>query len=144
LSSNDKALARGQKESGQAGAGKESKHQSEDSISEGGMNYDFSGKLSLGVDAITNTIIVSAKGEDLLKLVSDMIQELDLKAKRNEAVEVLAVGGTSTIALEKALKNLLRPQNGMDPNARSPQNLKLSPEGQGGLPSNPQRQEANR
>ena len=144
LSSNDKALARGQKESGQAGAGKESKHQSEDSISEGGMNYDFSGKLSLGVDAITNTIIVSAKGEDLLKLVSDMIQELDLKAKRNEAVEVLAVGGTSTIALEKALKNLLRPQNGLDPNARAPQNLKLSPEGQGGLPSNPQRQEANR
>ena len=144
LSSNDKALARGQKEPGQAGAGKESKHQSEDSISEGGMNYDFSGKLSLGVDAITNTIIVSAKGEDLLKLVCDMIQELDLKAKRNEAVEVLAVGGTSTIALEKALKNLLRPQNGMDPNARAPQNLKLSPEGQGGLPSNPQRQEANR
>ena len=144
LSSNDKALARGQKEPGQAGAGKESKHQSEDSISEGGMNYDFSGKLSLGVDAITNTIIVSAKGEDLLKLVCDMVQELDLKAKRNEAVEVLAVGGTSTIALEKALKNLLRPQNGMDPNARSPQNLKLSPEGQGGLPSNPQRQEANR
>jgi len=144
LSSNDKALARGQKEPGQAGAGKESKHQSEDSISEGGMNYDFSGKLSLGVDAITNTIIVSAKGEDLLKLVCDMVQELDLKAKRNEAVEVLAVGGTSTIALEKALKNLLRPQNGMDPNARSPQNLKLSPEGQGGLPSNPQRQEVNR
>ena len=144
LSSNDKALARGQKEPGQAGAGKESKHQSEDSISEGGMNYDFSGKLSLGVDAITNTIIVSAKGEDLLKLVCDMIQELDLKAKRNEAVEVLAVGGTSTIALEKALKNLLRPQNGIDPNARAPQNLKLSPEGQGGLPSNPQRQEANR
>ena len=144
LSSNDKALARGQKEPGQAGAGKESKHQSEDSISEGGMNYDFSGKLSLGVDAITNTIIVSAKGEDLLKLVCDMVQELDLKAKRNEAVEVLAVGGTSTIALEKALKNLLRPQNGMDPNARAPQNLKLSPEGQGGLPSNPQRQEANR
>ena len=144
LSSNDKALARGQKEPGQAGAGKESKHQSEDSISEGGMNYDFSGKLSLGVDAITNTIIVSAKGEDLLKLVCDMVQELDLKAKRNEAVEVLAVGGTSTIALEKALKNLLRPQNGMDPNARSPQNLKISPEGQGGLPGNPQRQEVNR
>jgi hypothetical protein len=137
-------LARGQKEPGQAGAGKESKHQSEDSISEGGMNYDFSGKLSLGVDAITNTIIVSAKGEDLLKLVCDMVQELDLKAKRNEAVEVLAVGGTSTIALEKALKNLLRPQNGMDPNARSPQNLKISPEGQGGLPGNPQRQEVNR
>jgi hypothetical protein len=133
LSSNDKALARNPKEPGQAAGSKESKHQSEDSISEGGMNYDFSGKLSLGVDAITNTIIVSAKGEDLLKLVTDMIEELDLKAKRNEAVEVIQVGGTSTVALEKALKNLLRPQNGMDPNARPPQNLKISPDGQGGM-----------
>ncbi|MFM2011374.1 MAG: hypothetical protein RLZZ396_158, partial [Planctomycetota bacterium] len=118
LSSNDKALARNQQDSGQGGASKESKHRSEDSISEGGMNYDFSGKLSLGVDAITNTIIVSAKGEDLLKLVCEMIEELDQKAKRNDTVEVLKVGNTSTKALEKALKNMLRPQNAIDPNAR--------------------------
>ena len=130
LSSNDKALARNQQDSGQGTGSKESKHRSEDSISDGGMNYEFSGKLSLGVDAITNTIIVSAKGEDLLKLVCEMIEELDQKAMRNETVEVLKVNGTSTQALEKALKNLLKPQNGMDPNARSPQNLKLSPDGQ--------------
>ena len=130
LSSNDKALARNQQDSGQGGASKESKHRSEDSISEGGMNYDFSGKLSLGVDAITNTIIVSAKGEDLLKLVCEMIEELDQKAKRNETVEVLKVGNTSTKALEKALKNMLRPQNAIDPNARSPQNQRISPDGQ--------------
>ena len=130
LSSNDKALARNQQDSGQGGASKESKHRSEDSISEGGMNYDFSGKLSLGVDAITNTIIVSAKGEDLLKLVCEMIEELDQKAKRNDTVEVLKVGNTSTKALEKALKNMLRPQNAIDPNARSPQNQRISPDGQ--------------
>lgn len=130
LSSNDKALARNQQDSGQGGASKESKHRSEDSISEGGMNYDFSGKLSLGVDAITNTIIVSAKGEDLLKLVCEMIEELDQKAKRNDTVEVLKVGNTSTKALEKALKDMLRPQNAIDPNARSPQNQRISPDGQ--------------
>lgn len=129
LSSNDKALARNQQDSNQ-GAGKEAKHRSEDSISDGGMNYEFSGKLSLGVDAITNTIIVSAKGEELLKLVCEMIEQLDQKAKRNETIEVLKVNGTSTQALEKALKNMLKPQNGMDPNARSPQNLKVSPDGQ--------------
>ena len=130
LSSNDKALARNQQDSGQAGGSKESKHRSEDSISDGGMNYDFSGKLSLGVDTITNTIIVSAKGEELLKLVCDMIEELDQKAKRNETVEVLQAGNTNTKALEKALKNMLRPQNAIDPNARSPQNQRISPEGQ--------------
>jgi hypothetical protein len=59
-----------------------------------------------------------------------MIQDLDQKAKRNETIEVLKVKGTSTQALEKALKNMLKPQNGMDPNARSPQNLKVSPDGQ--------------
>jgi type II secretory pathway component GspD/PulD (secretin) len=94
------------------------------------MNYDFSGKLSLGVDAITNTIIVSAKGEDLLKLVCEMIEQLDQKAKRNETVEVLKAGNTNTKALEKALKNMLRPQNAIDPNARSPQNQRISPDGQ--------------
>lgn len=130
LSSNDKALARNQQDSGQAGGSKESKHRSEDSISDGGMNYDFSGKLSLGVDTITNTIIVSAKGEELLKLVCEMIEELDQKAKRNETVEVLKAGNTNTKALEKALKNMLRPQNAIDPNARSPQNQRISPEGQ--------------
>lgn len=130
LSSNDKALARNQQDSGQAGGSKESKHRSEDSISDGGMNYDFSGKLSLGVDTITNTIIVSAKGEELLKLVCEMIEELDQKAKRNETVEVLQAGNTNTKALEKALKNMLRPQNAIDPNARSPQNQRISPEGQ--------------
>jgi type II secretory pathway component GspD/PulD (secretin) len=130
LSSNDKALARNQQDSGQGGGSKESKHRSEDSISDGGMNYDFSGKLSLGVDAITNTIIVSAKGEDLLKLVCEMIEQLDQKAKRNETVEVLKAGNTNTKALEKALKNMLRPQNAIDPNARSPQNQRISPDGQ--------------
>lgn len=139
LSSNDKALARNQQQSGQ-GADKEAKHRSEDSISDGGMNYEFSGKLSLGIDPVTNTIIVSAKGEDLLELVCKMIEELDQKAQRNETVEVLKVNGTSTLALEKALKNLLRPQNGqngMDPNGRSPQNLRFSSEAQpgGGQPN---------
>ena len=91
------------------------------------MNYTFAGKLSLGVDEVTNTIIVSAKGEDLLKLVCDLIEELDRKAKKSESVQVVQVNGTSTKALEKALKNLLRPKVGLDQKGQNPQNLRLSP-----------------
>lgn len=128
LSSNDKAMERKDEERGQ-GAGRESKRKADESISDGGMNYEFTGRLSLGVDKITNTILVSAKGEDLLELVCDLIEELDQKAKRSETVEVIKVNGTSTIALEKALKNLLR---GKSTNAQgAAMNLKLTP-GAGG------------
>ena len=107
LSSNDKAMERKEEDRGQ-GAGRESKRKTDESISDGGMSFEFTGRLSLGVDKLTNTILVSAKGEDLLEMVCDLIEELDQKAKRSETVEVLKVNGTSTVALEKALKNLLR------------------------------------
>lgn len=136
LSSNDKALEQGGREGGGAGGGgsgasREPKQRSRDSISDGGMNFEFTGRLSLGVDSVTNTIIVSAKGEDLLKLICELIEELDQKAKRSEQVEVVKVNGASTVALEKALKGLLRQNQGMNPNGKNPQNVRLSP-GAGG------------
>ena len=128
LSSNDKAMERKEEDRGQ-GSGRESKRKADESISDGGMNFEFTGKLSLGVDKITNTILVSAKGEDLLEMVCDLIEELDQKAKRSETIEVLKVNGTSTLALEKALKNLLR---GKSANQQGGVNsLKLTP-GAGG------------
>ena len=125
LSSNDKALEKGSAEGAGGAGGKEPKQRSRDSISDGGMNFEFTGRLSLGVDSLTNTIIVSAKGEDLLELICDLIEELDQKAKRSEQVEVVKVNGASTVALEKALKNLLRSNKGA--NGRNPQNVRLTP-----------------
>ena len=125
LSSNDKALEKDTSDGAGGAGGKEPKQRSRDSISDGGMNFEFTGRLSLGVDSLTNTIIVSAKGEDLLKLICDLIEELDQKAKRSEQVEVVKVNGASTAALEKALKNLLRTNKGL--NGRNPQNVRLTP-----------------
>ena len=74
LSTNDKAFEKEKSGGGGGGGSKESKRgSSSESIFEGGMSYSFSGRLSLGVDKITNSIIVSAEGEDLLKLVIEMI-----------------------------------------------------------------------
>ena len=134
LSSNDKALEQGGERGGaggSSGASREPKQRSRDSISDGGMNFEFTGRLSLGVDSVTNTIIVSAKGEDLLKMICELIEELDQKAKRSEQVEVVKVNGASTVALEKALKGLLRQNQAMNPNGKNPQNVRLSP-GAGG------------
>ncbi|MBM3965408.1 MAG: hypothetical protein FJ308_10160 [Planctomycetes bacterium] len=128
LSSNDKAMERKEEDRGQ-GTGRESKRKADESISDGGMSFEFTGRLSLGVDKITNTVLVSTKGEDLLEMVCDLIEELDQKAKRSETVEVLKVNGASTQALEKALKNLLRGKSTNQQGGAN--NLQLTP-GAGG------------
>ncbi|XZE20695.1 secretin N-terminal domain-containing protein [Pirellulaceae bacterium SH449] len=102
LSTNDKAFAKGKED-------KESKHEGGgESVQSGGaMSFSFTGKLSLGVDRITNSILVSAEGEDLLKLVIEMIKELDQAARPTGSVQMMTVGGTNSAALEKALLALL-------------------------------------
>lgn len=102
LSTNDKAFAKGKED-------KESKHEGGgESVQSGGaMSFSFTGKLSLGVDRITNSILVSAEGEDLLKLVIEMIKELDQAARPTGSVQMMSVGGTNSAALEKALLALL-------------------------------------
>ncbi|MCU0712023.1 MAG: hypothetical protein MUC43_08190 [Pirellula sp.] len=111
LSTNDKAFSKGKED-------KESKHDGGDATvdSGGAMNYSFTGKLSMGVDRITNSILVSAEGEDLLKLVIEMIKELDVAAKPTGSVQMLSVGGTSSEAMEKALMALLSKKEPQQPN----------------------------
>ena len=111
LSTNDKAFSKGKED-------KESKHDGgDDTVDSGGaMNYSFTGKLSLGVDRITNSILVSAEGEDLLKLVIEMIKELDDAAKPTGSVQMLSVGGTNSEAMEKALMALLSKKEPQQPN----------------------------
>jgi hypothetical protein len=126
LSTNDKAF---QKEAGdgKGSEGKESKRsESSDSVFDGAMNFSFSGRLSLGVDKVTKTIIVSAEGEDLLKLVCEMITELDEAAKPSGSVEILKLDGSNSKAMEKALTALSKANKGRkdkDPNAANQQPL---------------------
>jgi hypothetical protein len=126
LSTNDKAF---QKEAGEGkgSEGKESKRgETSDSVFDGAMNFSFSGRLSLGVDKVTKTIIVSAEGEDLLKLVCEMITELDEAAKPSGSVEILKLDGSNSKAMEKALTALSKANKGrkeLDPNAANQQQL---------------------
>ena len=114
LSTNDKAFEKEKSGGGGEGGSKESKRgSSSDSIFEGGMSYSFSGRLSMGVDKITNSIIVSAEGEDLLKLVCEMITQLDEAAKPTGSIEVIKLDGANGAAMEKALTALAK-ANGKD------------------------------
>lgn len=108
LSTNDKAFSKGA-----AGGNKESKHEeSTETVSDsGGLNFSFTGRLSMGIDRITNSVVVSAEGEDLLKLVIEMIKELDQAAQPSGAVQMIELGGTNSEAMERALKALIGPKD---------------------------------
>ena len=49
----------------------------------------FQGKLSLGVDDTTNTLLVSTEGETLMKLVVAMIEDLDRAAQPADNVRIV-------------------------------------------------------
>lgn len=122
LSTNDKAFEKEREGGGGSeGRGSEPKrNQSSDAITDGGMSYSFSGRLSLGVDKVTNSIIVSAEGDDLLTLVCDMIKELDDAAKPTGNVEIMKLDGANAQVIEKALKAWSKANNqdqkNIDPN----------------------------
>ena len=113
LSTNDKAFEK----KGGAEGGSESKHDdSSNSVSaSGGMSYNFTGRLSMGIEPLTNSIIVSAEGEDLLKLVTDMIKELDVAAQPSGAVQMIQLGGTNSAAMEQALKAMVGKKTELPP-----------------------------
>ncbi len=71
----------------------------------GGADFSFKGKLSMGVDLIGNTLLVSAEGEPLLDLVCEMIDKLDQAARPSGEVEVVKLSGDiSSDSLKNALK----------------------------------------
>lgn len=55
----------------------------------------FKGKLSIGVDEVTNTLLVSTEGDNLMRNVTEMIRSLDEAAKPLSAVSVLKLNGNS-------------------------------------------------
>jgi hypothetical protein len=90
-------------------------------------------KFSMGVDAVTNIIIVSAEGEDLLKVICDIIEQLDMAAKPSGSLEVVQfeTGGSSR-SMEKAFKALMESAKKAAP-----------PEGKQGGESNSQKNESS-
>ena len=81
--------------------------QSESGKSGGDSNFSFKGKLSIGVDNVGNTLLVSAEGEPLLDLVVDMITQLDEAARPQGEIQVLELpGGISARGLQNALRPL--------------------------------------
>ncbi len=71
----------------------------------GSADFSFKGKLSVGVDKVGNTLLVSAEGESLLDLVSDMITKLDEASRPAGEVQVLQLSGdVSGASIRRALE----------------------------------------
>lgn len=114
LSSNDSAFQRGQGGGARGGGNQENKRNApSDTVQEdGGLQSNFKGELSLGADRITNSILVSARGEPLLELVCEMIETLDKAAEPQGNVEVYQLTpGMGKSSMEDAIRNLLGKQS---------------------------------
>ena len=114
LSANDKAFQQQNGPSSSVGGG-ESKREAQDDnatvSSSGGLNFAFKGELSIGVDKVTNTLIVSAKGKELLELIAGVIEELDELAQPQGTTRVVPISPEmSSKSLEKALRAMMMQQ----------------------------------
>jgi Bacterial type II/III secretion system short domain len=97
---------------------------------QGGSSFSYKGKLSLGPDKVSNSILVSAEGEQLFKVVCDMIQELDDAAKDAGVIQVVSLGdGVGAQSMEKALKAIFS-----SPKAAAQPEQPQQPEQQGEKP----------
>ncbi|WP_145177056.1 secretin N-terminal domain-containing protein [Rubripirellula lacrimiformis] len=86
----------------------------------GGADFSFKGKLSLGVDTVGNTILVSAEGEPLLELVAEMIDQLDQAAMPQGEVKVVELSGGINGDRLKAALQALGTTSGADSDISSP------------------------
>jgi type II secretory pathway component GspD/PulD (secretin) len=116
LSSNDKSLQAQQQQQGQRNGatiirsyGPQLPGGEEDS--EKKTQITFKGKLSLGVDEITNTLLVSTEGESLMSTIGHVIEALDKAAREEAHVEVRELSPRmSAGALSKTLEKLFEQQ----------------------------------
>ncbi|MEM6471152.1 MAG: secretin N-terminal domain-containing protein [Planctomycetota bacterium] len=145
LSSNDKAFAQGGQRGGvvanQSGAKQSGRSNqgsglvdSENGRDGGDVDFSFKGKLSMGVDPIGNTLLVSAEGEPLLDLVEEMIMKLDKAAQPAGSVQVLTLSGNAS---EESIEGVLR-AFGAGASTSSNGSRRQRPQGQvapGGMPA---------
>ena len=142
LSTNDKTFEKEKSGGGGGGGASEVKRGASESISDGAMNYSFSGRLSMGVDKITKTIIVSAEGENLLKLVCEMVTQLDEAAKPTGSIQVIKLDGANGAAMEKALMALAK-ANGKEVQNPDPNQQQQQLNQQQNQPQTPNGQSSN-
>ena len=120
LSSNDKALQQPR----QSGNGNPRGGQQQPQRS----SFTTKGKLSIGSDDISRVMIVSCEGENLMEIVTKMIDTLDLAAKPAAAVDVVKIGGGINLeGVRKALRSFetIGQQPGARPatNPQQPRNV---------------------
>lgn len=114
LSSNDKAFSgAGGNNAGGGDRGASNRSEgsrledSETGQSGGGSDFSFNGKLSIGVDELGNTLLVSAEGELLLELIVSMIDKLDRAAQPGGEIEIVRFSGNvSAETLRQAMSAL--------------------------------------
>jgi len=97
LSSNDKALQGNPEQRNRETPGGMT-YIFNDGEGEGGQDRTqvrFKGKLSIGIDEVSNTLLVSAEGEHLMRNVAEMIQSLDEAARPLSAVAIVHLNGTT-------------------------------------------------
>jgi hypothetical protein len=69
---------------------------------------NFKGKLSLGVDPVSNTLLVSCEGETLLRSIEEMVKILDQAAQPASAVSVVSLSGSvNAEQVREVLANVL-------------------------------------
>ncbi|MFI4875042.1 MAG: secretin N-terminal domain-containing protein, partial [Blastopirellula sp. JB062] len=124
LSSNDKALQQNQQGDQQrSGSGRSrSSFFGDDSSAESPTRITFQGKLSIGIDSVSNTLLISTEGESLMTLVTDMIKRIDELAKPVSTMRVITLNGSGNPEkIREALDKLLKEQkqnNNQQPNQR--------------------------
>jgi len=145
LSSNDKAFSAGQGQNQARGRNQnqtsKSRNGSGSSLLDsesgrdgGGADFSFKGKLSMGVDSVGNTLLVSAEGEPLLELVIGMIEKLDEAARPSGEIHVIQLpGNLSGRTLQLALKAMGAepPERRIDENRNDNNNQNAERRGRG-------------
>lgn len=130
LSSNDKSLQAPPQQQGGNDRERNDERSASDYISRSGSA--FRGKLSIGVDDISNTLLISTEGESLMTLVMDMVKRIDESAKQVSTVRVVnlktGVGGDK---FRELLNRLLEKQDLQQLQQQQQQN-------QNGQPGGPQ------
>jgi hypothetical protein len=108
LSSNDKALQQGKKDDRRVGGTTYIFGDGDDEPSRNRTQVYFKGKLSIGVDDVTNTLLVSTEGQNLMDNVTKMIEALDEAAKPVADVQVVTLkGGMNAERVREVLDELL-------------------------------------
>jgi hypothetical protein len=106
---------------------------SDDNGSSGGdlharTNEVFRGKLSVGVDAITNSLVVSAEGENLMQEIGKTILELDEAARSASTLQVLRLDGrVNPSELQWAIRSVLGDSSTRAANVRRPRSEPVDP-----------------